>query len=448
MLEIVKKNALVLCLLGFFALYHSNLREQGPPSETFDLKVINFSLLLGHGFDVYPVSKQVLEGTGLPDAGHVLDPKGTPPNKPFFTAAPFLPLYAWFMALHQPLNLFAVNFIGKFCSVIYGVLTLWALYGIGLNLGLGSRKSLLWMVCFGLSTHLWHSVSQALWSSTGFVAFFTFGLYFITKPRETLRDLRWGGFFLGYALACRFQDVVLIAPFVAYVLYRRRDRASWIWFLAPLALPMVISLGMNLVHYGSLLGTYSKTGISTQKQIQQTGIVPGLTGNWLQGLVGLLVSPSRGLWLYTPILFFPFFWLFKYHLSALRKWRKPTLLHVAAASVLLQLLLIGKYNIWWGGWSWGPRFLATSLPAFFVLFVLVLPKRLEGRLRAVVIAAVLWGCFTEGLAAYKYHYWLWNWAPKDVDLAPARLWDLEDFQLKRALTDPWYFPSKHYSLEY
>jgi hypothetical protein len=103
----------------------------------------------------------------------------------------------------------------------------------------------------------------------------------------------------------------------------------------------------NLTRYGSALAT---------------GYLPeeSFSGDWLQGVTGLLVSPGRGLFLYAPLLVLalpaaPAF---------LRRHRAEALL--AWGIILAHLLLYGKWFMWHGGYAWGPRFMIPTL-AFFVI---------------------------------------------------------------------------------
>ena len=77
----------------------------------------------------------------------------------------------------------------------------------------------------------------------------------------------------------------------------------------------------------------------------------GFNANWLLGLWGLLFSPYRGLFWYTPlailsVLAWPGF---------IRRHRAEGWL--TAVVTLVMVALFGKWWMWWGGFAWGPRFL-------------------------------------------------------------------------------------------
>jgi hypothetical protein len=128
----------------------------------------------------------------------------------------------------------------------------------------------------------------------------------------------------------------------------------------------LLVLAHNWLRYGSLLeGGYAGEGF---------------VGNPLVGLYGLLLSPGKSLFLYSPILLVvPFaagaFW---------RGFRAEALLTGA-----LSIAILGQSAMWWawwGGWSWGPRFLVPLLP-FLVLVLGAL--RVHRSWQATALVALL-----------------------------------------------------------
>ena len=432
----LRKHALLLTLVFFFCLYHSNRREEGSPEDTQELKLSNFARLVGDDKIYGEAGKELGDAKGWA-SGYFKE------DKPPFAILPFFPLDWAYWRVGCPIRLFWVNFLGKFCAVLYALATLALFYGIALNLGASERVALLSIWAFGAATHIWDGVSLGFWTSTGFVPFFALGLYFVTRPKIKARELFFSGLFLGYAVACRHQDALLTLPFLAYVVWKKPKQAYLA--LVPFGAGVGLVVLWNLHQWGNVLGTYGPGGRAASHDVQVTGHAYGLTGDLRVGLPAILFSPGRGLFVFSPILIFPFFWL-KNHWAVLKK-KKFTLLHAALGSILLEFLLIGKFNIWWGGYSWGPRLLVSALPAFFVLFMLTLPKKVSQLTVVLLAAAFAWGVFVQGLGAYKYHMWVWNWRPMDIDLAPQRVWDFRDNPIRRAWGEAHYTPS-NYSLEY
>ncbi len=75
-----------------------------------------------------------------------------------------------------------------------------------------------------------------------------------------------------------------------------------------------------------------------------------------EALWGLLISPYRGVLFYAPILllfaFLAFKWITKETIHSLKT-------NYLLLSSILFVLFISSYQMWWGGWCWGPRHLTT-----------------------------------------------------------------------------------------
>lgn len=450
-----------LMLAFFFALYHSNLREQGSPSDTLAIKVLNFSLLRGEGFETSKLRWEMASaGVGEPWLAEDVGKAQPPPedklqrsnmDRPPFAILPFFPIYAAYHGLDLPVTLFSVNLLGKIFSVFYALAALWLLHGIALNLNASRSLALTATAIFGAGTSIWQYVAGGFWTTSGFVPFFAAGIYFATLPKLTPGRVLAAGLFWGYAIACRQQDAVLVAPFALALLLRYPK--GWRPFVLSMFVLVLAALSTNLVSSGSALGPYSTSSPSMRFQLLNANAekLEYFGSGWWKGLAGTLVSPSRGLFVFTPFLLFPLFWLAGRLGAAGKPLARQTrhLLAAAAAGIALQTLVIGGFKFWWSGWAWGPRFNTGSMPAFFVLFILLWPARWNRWSRALFALAVGWSVFVQGLGAYKYNLWTWNAEPINVDEAPARLWDVKDNPISRAWKDRYYPPNwKTFSLDY
>jgi hypothetical protein len=129
-------------------------------------------------------------------------------------------------------------------------------------------------------------------------------------------------------------------------------KAHWrpiISFLMPVVLAGLFSLWWNWVRYGNPLDSgYVET--------------ESFSAVWWFGILGQLVGPARGLIWYSPILLLAV-------PGALWFWRhaRPVFAFVAAVA-LIYILLYGKWYMWHGGYSWGPRFIVPLMP-FLALWV-------------------------------------------------------------------------------
>ncbi len=119
-------------------------------------------------------------------------------------------------------------------------------------------------------------------------------------------------------------------------------------FFIPVILSGLLSLCWNWLRYGSLW----ETGYLESESF---------SADWLFGVVGLIFGPARGLIWYSPILLLV--------IGGMRWfWRNDRLaLFVSLGLTFVYVALYGKWYMWHGGFSWGPRFLVPTLPFLALL---------------------------------------------------------------------------------
>lgn len=150
----------------------------------------------------------------------------------------------------------------------------------------------------------------------------------------------------------------------------------------------------------------------------------------LVGLVGVLASPGRGLFAFSPFL-----------LAGLAGWgsarlRRDPLFLLASAWAALHVALVCRHADWWGGWSYGPRLLSDSLPAWFLLLVLSAAEvapRLRGPARsaaaALAFAAVLFSVGVHSVQGlFNRATWSWNDRPNVYEAPREKLFDVTNPQ--------------------
>jgi len=154
------------------------------------------------------------------------------------------------------------------------------------------------------------------------------------------------------------------------------------------------------------------------------------------GIYGLLLSPSRGLFVYAPYLLFAF-------VSLLLAWRAPgrvaTRLRALGLVWLATLALYATYTEWWGGRVFGARFLDDLAPVLFCALAWGIGRGLLARRawRAVFWVLAGWSLLLFNAAALVYDQ-RWDTDPVNVNFHPERLFDWSDPQwlaVLRALPD-------------
>lgn len=253
-------------------------------------------------------------------------------------------------------------------TALTGSLLLLWLLDLGFSIGVATATSLSYGLCslaLVYAHYLWeHAVVAAtfLWAV---------GAVYHLAHRPSSRRWLW---LLGCSLAMalsltmRFEAAVAVGIVGLYLFLRLptpltrltgrqllrslREPARWIWLAAYGLLPGLTLLGLLYFNYRRF-GSIGETGYNREILFHRP---------W-EGAIGLLVSPSTGLFIYAPLTVLLFFGLRP-------AWRR---LPSAYLSLILGLavfywLFYGSWFSWGSTWVWGPRFFLHTLP-LLMLFV-------------------------------------------------------------------------------
>jgi hypothetical protein len=293
--------------------------------------------------------------------------------------------------------------------------------------------ALLLALAFAFGTNTWMIGSQALWQHGLAELLLVGALLLLTGPCTTFRALAAGAL-CGLIAGNRPPDLLFAAVLGLYGLRWAGRRAPWL--AAGAAVPLGLVLGYNVAAAGNLAGGY---GIPKRVAFFRHGL--------LSGVAGLLFSPTRGLFVFSPfLLFVPA--AFRH---GLRDRGTHALTLLVGVAVLAQVLFYAKAD-WRAGHSWGPRWLTDLLP----LLVWMLPPGLAALRGAGRLAFVLATCASMAVQAVGA---FWYTRASDVTIfarSPGRsemaaAWDprntpfLAELRHGRALHDPAFTPWKGFS---
>ncbi len=268
---------------------------------------------------------------------------------------------------------------------------------------------------YALGSGTWATSSQALWQH-GPAELALAGLSLCVLSDATRRTAVGAGLFAALAVLAR--PTMVIFALLAVVFMWRERRRHFVPFCALPAAGAAALIAYNLIAMGRGLGGYSNA-------------FNGFRWPNLVRPAGLLVSPSRGLLVYTPAA--------ALSVPQMLRWRRPPhpWLPYAAAGVLAYILLYTCFGGWWGGYTYGPRFLIDVLPALALLAAPTVDRlwrRAAGR--ALVVFLAVWGILVQAIGVYCDDR-SWDALPVSVDRQQARVWDWRDPQILRALDTGW-----------
>lgn len=224
------------------------------------------------------------------------------------------------------------------------------------------------------------------------------------------------GALCGLAIVIEYPAALTIAPIVLWALVLGRLRAMIFGTLGAIP-PLAALVGYDLAAFGTPWPIGYAHSALWQDQHQQGFL--SLTYPRLESLLGLTVSPFRGLFFFAPVL-----------LAALvgigfawrqRASRVATL--VALASFCLTLAFAASSAMWWGGFAVGPRYLLPGVP-FLALPLGALVAWLNSRRLAVRLGGL--GLIGVLAASSLALVWATTFArqsfPPDTLREPLRAW--------------------------
>jgi hypothetical protein len=415
----------LLLFLACLVVYNANLREVSS-QDTMATRIlpvivlVEQRLVLDRFFQGSPV-EQPLPYWVQRVGGHYLS------SYPILPALLALPVYAVPVGLLGGDSWPLINLLAKISATLFAALSVLFVYGTATRLDRQATAVPVALVyAFGTST--WSISSQGLWGHGPAELFMAAALYAVLRGETRHGVLQGAGLATGLMVASRPATGVVAVALLGYVLHRHGRRG--LQSLAAFGLVAVAVLSYNLWAFGSLQGGYAKLHLDQ-------GLHHGVPGAWsasmVAGLAGLLLSPNRGLLVYSPVLVLALVGA----VLSLRGDRRR-LFGYLAGGFGVSLGILSSYAVWWGGLSFGPRLLTDFLPLLVLFLVPVLQRPVARTSPARVVFALLFALSVAVQAVGAFYYPSprevdWNTTPRNIDFAPERLWDWRDTQVLRLI---------------
>lgn len=372
-----------------FVLFNLNGRSISA-GDTYPARYIPFAVVQHHTVFMNPVAKVAAQGRGegafwmlhrpggeLMSLYPIVVPVVVSPL--YVPAVAYLHLRGWTDARFD----FVARLMEKLVASLLASLSVALLYLL-LRRRVSERNALLLTFAFAFGTTTWTISAQALWQHGLAQLLVVAVLLLLTAPYRT-RSAIAVGLLCGLIACNRPPDVVLAAALGLYALFWAGEVRRIVLLTVAALVPGIAVLFYNIHVGGNVLGGY---GVIGKAQFFNHSL--------LAGIAGLLVSPTRGLFLYSPFLLFALLaWRYA---PAARDERRLTIVMIAAFAV--QVALYGKVD-WRGGWSWGPRYMTDVLPFLFWMLAPVVAA-LRGAMRTVFVALVGVAVAMQAIGAFCY----------------------------------------------
>ena len=414
----------ILFFIAFF-VYNLNLRPI-PAGDTAPAALLPFAILGDHSmtfdrFERWYESQQV-NALWFKRGG----------DGHYYSAYPILlpllltPLYtpALFLDIpHMPVArvVLLARILEKLSASLIAALSVAAFWALAERLANG-RTALLLTVVYAFGSQTWSTSSQALWqhgpSELAIILALLGFLWASDRPSGYLPAVLTG-ICAGCSVAFRPTNAIFFAILTGYVVWSRWSaRRKTAFALSALPVP-VAYLVSNLFQFGEPLGGYNHADAVFAR------------GSLLTGLAGLLVSPSRGLLVFSPVFLFVAIGVYRWFRDG--RTFDPQIYGVCLLVVAGHLVLVGKWRGWPGGFSYGPRLLADVVPCLVILMVpaMSLVERSRGWKLAFAGALVV-SIAVQAVGVFCYPNGHWDALPLPANRHHERYWDLQDNQILRS----------------
>jgi hypothetical protein len=362
--------------------------------ETRSTALWLFALMSSAYFLTAPGRIDIVDGAIRFDVTHNLIELGRPiiTHRVPAVQAPSLDFYAFYqfgtsvLALPfvllarslAPGSINAEQFAFTLTTIPFAALTVAVLFCAYVRLGLSRPAARNWALLCGFGSMLW-PYAGSTFELAPQAFFLTLG---VLAGADALRfdSRKLGGVsglcFLGLATIQEMYLPLAGALLCAAPGWRWRDqleklrKPASVWIAAGIVAGLVAVVLYNFSRFGD--------PFRTGREIVSHPIL----GNPLAGLLGLLLSPAKSVFLYSPLHLLGLWGLYE-----LRR-REPGWVLPALATCALHLLLVACLACWAGEWAWGPRYLLATAPLVLLGAPFALPVARQTVVRALAGAAV------------------------------------------------------------
>lgn len=272
-------------------------------------------------------------------------------------------------------------------------------------------------VAFAFGTQIWSTASRALWTNTWSIFFASILAIFMIRVKHLgLYEQILIGTILSWSYFTRPQSFIMIVFVVIYFFLLFKYKIAAIVITGCIWLAAFILYSMTL--YGTFLPNYCLTNSSA------------FSLNF-EGLAGVLVSPSRGICVYIPIIIFVFFLVVYF-----RKYIKMKLmLYLSSAVYITYTLFISSFVCWWGGHSFGPRLLSDVTPWLAVISIVGIDAMLRWKeminpSKRKYVSILAFGSILLALSVFinfrgatSSATTCWNVTPYNIDHSSIQRWN-------------------------
>ena len=372
-------------------------------------------------------AKYYLAATDDPETKGYVSSYGPGPG---LIAVPILAVGSLFVddyALNRALHWYS----GKMAASCCAALSVMIVYLTARRLATRSL-SVVVALAFGLGTSVWSGASQSLDQTAPCLFFVTLAVFCAIRAGDRSWGIAACGATTAAAVICR-QTAALLVIAIGIDL---AIEGIWRWKREGIApAPAFRRLGwfvLGGLPLAIMLGAYNQYCFGAPWHLAQSATSlffasAKLDSNeiwstpFIVGFLGLTLSPSRGMFVYSPFLVFAVW-------GSLRSWKYASFhwMRPCTIAMLLLVAMYSKYFDWHGGWCFGYRYMIEALPLVILGIIVIAGPITRSRVwTGIFVAALCWSITVQFIGAFAYNLVGWNnreaWV---VKLPPAEKHEL------------------------
>jgi hypothetical protein len=419
------RRPVIFFFIAFF-IYNLNLRPI-PSGDTTPAALLPFAILGDHSitFDRF---ERWYESRHMTAAwfkrgrdGH--DYSGYPILMPVLLTPLYIPAGVFLDIRHMPVErlVLLARIVEKLSASLIAALSVAAFLALAEKLT-NRPAALLLTVVYAFGSQTWSTSSQALWQHGSSELAIILGLFCflwaLEHPDRYLPAVLMG-VCAGCSVAFRPTNGIFFLVLTGYVLLSRWSPArkgAFAFGAVPIPAAYLI---FNLLVFGHAFIVVSDA---------ENGFA---RGSLFHGLPGLLISPSRGLLIFSPVFLFAAVGTYLWFRDG-RKWH-PEIYGTCLLVAVAHLIVISRWRGWTGGFNYGPRLLTDVVPCLVILMIPALRLVETSRGWKLAFASALLVSFTvQAIGVFFYPNGRWDALPQPLNRQRERVWNWKDNQIVRS----------------
>jgi len=317
-----------------------------------------------------------------------------------------LPIFSLIYLFKLPINFEVLGILGKLSAMFLVAFSAVYLYKILLILQDSKKWALRLTLIYAFATNVFGHSSQSLWHNSATHFLLNIGLYCFLKAENTANKVYifMAGLLFSLSVVNRPTNAVIVGLLSLYFLIKYRFKNAGYFFVS-----VIIPLALYYIYNARYF-------ISLENQGYVTQFVRNMTARFPESLLGVLISPSKGIFVYTPIFIFSIIGLI-ISIKA-KNWFYINL----GIIITIYILILSHWNHWYGGYSFGYRMFVDLIPLFILLLVPYINSDTYKKTKVIFIISVIWSvmiqlmgvAFFDGIWHNLYdkgtsnYAWLWS----------------------------------------